>query len=29
MINGEDAQVGAGSYKLESGDTITWEIDTF
>lgn len=29
IINGEDAQVGAGSYVTKSSDTIKWEIDTY
>lgn len=29
VVNGEDAQVGAGSYTLTSGDNIVWEIDTY
>jgi hypothetical protein len=29
VINGEDAQVGAGSYLVKEGDSIRWEIDTF
>jgi hypothetical protein len=28
-INGEDAQVGAGSYTTKSGDEIMWMIDTY
>jgi maltose-binding protein MalE len=29
VINGEDAQVGAGSYTIEKNDSIVWEIDTY
>ena len=29
VINGKDAQVGAGSYTLVKGDTIGWEIATY
>ncbi len=29
LINGEDAQVGAGTYQTKSTDQITWEIDTY
>lgn len=29
VINGADAQVGAGSYTVQSGNTIIWEIDTY
>jgi hypothetical protein len=29
MINGQDSQVGAGSYTTKSTDTITWMIDTY
>ena len=29
IINGEDAQVGAGSYTLKESDSIIWEIDTY
>lgn len=28
-VNGEMAQVGAGSYVLKSGDTVTWKIQTY
>ena len=28
-VNKEMAQVGAGSYKTKSGDTIEWKIDTY
>lgn len=29
VINNEDAKVGAGSYTVQKGDTISWEIDTY
>ena len=29
VINGKDAQVGAGSYTLVKGDIISWEIATY
>lgn len=29
FINGEEAQIGAGSYQVQNGDTIAWEIDTY
>ncbi|HEY4694522.1 MAG TPA: DUF4430 domain-containing protein [Candidatus Nanoarchaeia archaeon] len=29
VINGSDAQVGAGSYVVQDGDTIAWEIATY
>jgi hypothetical protein len=29
VVNGQDAQVGAGSYTTKSSDTISWEIDTY
>lgn len=29
IINGKDSEVGAGSYKVKEGDTISWEIDTY
>lgn len=28
-VNGQPAQVGAGSYKLTPGDTIEWKIETY
>ncbi|ACZ31006.1 hypothetical protein Xcel_1987 [Xylanimonas cellulosilytica DSM 15894] len=28
-VNGEQAQVGAGSYEMQDGDTITWKLETF
>lgn len=29
IINGKDAEMGAGSLTVADGDSITWEIDTF
>lgn len=29
IINGSEAQVGAGSYTIQKGDSIIWQIDTF
>jgi hypothetical protein len=29
IINGSDAQVGAGSYFIQKGDSILWQIDTY
>ena len=29
IINGEPSQVGAGSYKVRSGDKIEWQVSTF
>jgi len=29
VINGKDAEVGAGSYTIVENDSITWEIDTY
>ncbi len=29
VVNGKDAQVGAGSYTIVKGDAIGWEIDTY
>jgi hypothetical protein len=28
-VNGEQAQVGAGSYTMKDGDEITWKLETF
>ena len=28
-VNGEAAQVGAGSYEMQDGDEITWKLETF
>ena len=28
-VNGEQAQVGAGSYTMKDGDQITWKLETF
>lgn len=28
-VNGEQAQVGAGSYEMQDGDEITWKLETF
>ncbi|TSC89374.1 MAG: hypothetical protein G01um10145_531 [Microgenomates group bacterium Gr01-1014_5] len=29
LVNGKMAETGAGSYKVQNGDTITWKISTF
>ncbi len=29
VINGSEAQVGAGSYIIQKGDSILWQIDTY
>jgi hypothetical protein len=29
LVNGESAQVGAGSYNIQNGDLIEWHINTF
>lgn len=29
IINGSEAQVGAGSYVIQKGDSIIWQIDTY
>lgn len=28
-VNGEPAQVGAGSYEMQDGDEITWKLETY
>ncbi|QAY71295.1 DUF4430 domain-containing protein [Xylanimonas protaetiae] len=28
-VNGEQAQVGAGTYEMQDGDKITWKLETF